>query len=221
LLTAYFLLGLREAADVALAIGRKGFAADCRDLAERCAAGMNSLCWDEERGLYTDVPGRPVFSEHAQCLMILSSAVPSPRAGRVMSGLDREDADVARTTIYFTHYLFEVCALLGMSDLARRRMELWFGLADLGFATAPEAPEPSRSDCHAWSSHPIHHLVATFCGVRPSQPGFRAWEVRPLGGFGSELRMVIPHPDGELRIEARQRSGENPRVDVQLAPASR
>ncbi|MCB0149737.1 MAG: hypothetical protein KDE01_19095, partial [Caldilineaceae bacterium] len=84
---------------------------------------------------------------------------------------------LTRTTIYFTHYLFETYRLLEQPAALFERLGLWFDLAAQGFKTTPEQPEPSRSDCHGWGAHPLYHFFATLLGIRPSAPGFGQVEI--------------------------------------------
>ena len=60
-------------------------------------------------------------------------------------------------------------ALLNLGDREEmlRRIEVWKELVDKGFRTVIERPDPSRSDCHAWGSHPIFHAATGFGERRP------------------------------------------------------
>ena len=78
------------------------------------------------------------------------------------------------------------------------RMELWFYLKEMGFKTPVELPEPSRSDCHAWSSHPLFHYHATLLGIRPTEPEFRSVEITPHLGSLDWAHGRMPHPDGGM-----------------------
>ncbi|MBA3686995.1 MAG: alpha-L-rhamnosidase, partial [Planctomycetes bacterium] len=155
---------------------------------------------DEGRGLYAEDKARTVFSEHSQCLALLADAVPAARRARVARGL-LDDPALARTTIYYSHYLFETLRLLGRVDRMIERMGLWFSLEELGAKTTIEMPEPSRSDCHAWGAHPLYHYAATILGVRPAGFGFAAVEIAPLLGPLSWARGAVPHPRGDIRVE--------------------
>jgi hypothetical protein len=119
---------------------------------------------------------------------------------RVAEGL-LGHADLIRTTIYFSHYLFETYAALGRIDALFERMGLWFELPALGFTTTPEQPEPSRSDCHAWAAHPLYHYFATVLGIRPTDPGFAAVEIRPQLGSLTYAQGTLVHPRGEIAVD--------------------
>ena len=81
------------------------------------------------------------------------------------------------------------------------RMSLWLDLQTQGFKTTPEAPEPTRSDCHGWGSHPIYHFFATVMGVRPDSFGFSAVDIRPQPGPLKHINGKIVHPSGWIEAD--------------------
>jgi hypothetical protein len=143
-------------------------------------------------------------SEHGQILPLLSGLCAPERAARAVRSLV-EDPDLARTTIYFTHYLFEAYRQIGRGDRIAARMGLWHDLESAGMTTTPESPEPTRSDCHPWGAHPLFHLAATVAGIRPAAFGFARMAVCPAPGFGLQRMAVrIPHPRGQVALEIKR-----------------
>jgi hypothetical protein len=69
-------------------------------------------------------------------------------------------------------------------------------------------PEPTRSDCHGWGSHPLFHCFASLLGVRPVSMGFRSVEIRPQLGTLQGAKATLVHPLGEIVIDVQQRDGE-------------
>jgi alpha-L-rhamnosidase len=188
--------------------GEPALAARDRELALRVAESCD-VYWDEQRGLYRDSRNGGTFSEHAQVLALLSGMVPSGRISRLLDGLTHAP-DLARTTVYFSHYLFEVAARFRRPELLGRRLGFWSELQERGFTTVPESPEPSRSDCHAWGSHPLFHRLASILGIRPSAPGFASVRIEPMPGDLAPVSGSWPHPlgdivvaieDGEIRVK--------------------
>lgn len=180
-----------------------------RTLAQRLARGCEPA-WDEARGLYRDGHQQTTTSEHAQVLALLSGLVPATRAVRLLNALENEPS-LARTTVYFSHYLCEVAARFHCPNLLFRRLEYWKALPDQGFTTVPEQPEPSRSDCHAWGAHPWYHLLASVLGIRPAQPGFAAVRITPMTDPLTQAEGVWPHALGDIRVRI---SGEHGEVHV-------
>lgn len=185
-----------------------------RRAAASLAAAIDRVFWDESRGLYADDPDHQHFSEHAQCLALLSGLAPPAHRDAIARNLF-SDPDLARTTIYFSHYLFEACRLTGRMDAYFDRLEHWLALPGQGFKTTPEEPEPSRSDCHAWGAHPLFHARATVLGIRPTAPGFRSVSIRPQLGPWSVAEGTVPHPKGEVFVSVR-RDGDGLRGEVRV-----
>lgn len=193
----HFIYTLRMAAELEDGFGEPEFAARDRRLADRMAAAVTVAFWDSQRGVYADDLAHQHFSEHAQCFAIL--------AGDRQTRLDAPD--LSRATIYFSHYLFEAARLVGRIDLLFERLDLWSYLKRMGFKTAVESPEPSRSDCHAWGAHPLYHTFATLLGIRPAGFGFQSVRIEPQLGPMEWGRGTIPHPRGSLSLALKRTEG--------------
>ncbi|MDQ5850544.1 MAG: alpha-L-rhamnosidase, partial [Chloroflexota bacterium] len=173
-----------------------------RQLADR----ITPRFWDAGRGLFADDLACAHFSEHTQCLALLSGAVSTERRVRIGQGLLGDPA-LTRTTIYFTHYLFEAYRLLGRADAVFDRLQLWFDLPVQGFKTTPERPEPTRSDCHGWGAHPLFHGFATILGIRPAAFGFERVEIAPLLGPLQSVSGSLVHPRGMIDVQLETQDG--------------
>ncbi|MBA3710335.1 MAG: alpha-L-rhamnosidase, partial [Planctomycetes bacterium] len=197
---------LRLAAELEDALGEPELAALRRRHADQATRALDRRFWNEARGLYADDLAHQRFSEHSQCLALIAGITDEARRERVASGL-MTAADLARATIYFKHYLFEACRLIGRVDHLLAQLPYWFDLAGQGFVTTPEMPEPTRSDCHAWGAHPYFHYFATILGIRPAAPGFARVRIQPqLGGLTSASG-TFPHPRGDLMVEVSDHDG--------------
>jgi hypothetical protein len=84
--------------------------------------------------------------------------------------------------------------------LIQQKLEFWKQMTAMGLKTPVEMPEPTRSDCHAWSSHPLFHMHASLAGIRPASPGFSRVCVAPNPGSLSRLDSSIPHPAGKISL---------------------
>lgn len=163
-----YVLGL--AAELERYAGENELADRLERIRRRVADRIIEHYWDESRGLFADSLKKDRFSEHAQCFALLSGVLDADRQARVIDGLLKAP-DLARATIYFQHYLFEVYRLARRIDAMLDRMQLWFDLPAMGLKTCLEKPEPSRSDCHAWGAHPLYHACASILGIRPAALG--------------------------------------------------
>lgn len=207
---------LTQAAELEAMLGERHLAARNRALARRMARAASAAFWDEGRGLMADTLTHDRFSEHTQCMAVLSGLISARQRKRIAHGL-LNDPDLDRCTIYFSFYLFETLRALGRVDAMLDKLQLWFDLKTNGLKTPIESPEPARSDCHGWGSHPLFHYFATILGIRPTSLSFKTVEIRPqLGGLAHASGRLV-HPDGEIVVEARAEGGRLA-VNVQLPP---
>jgi hypothetical protein len=76
----------------------------------------------------------------------------------------------------------------------------WFEQIENGLTTFAENPEPTRSDCHAWSAHPILGFFQIIAGVTSTAPGWSKVRIAPQPFELRRFDAKIAHPDGELRV---------------------
>ncbi len=195
------------------ALGELELAARLRRMAANGTKALD-VFWDAARGMYADDFMHEHFSEHTQCLALLSGTLSIERSAQVGEHL-LNAPDLARATIYFSHYLFEAYRVIGRTDVLLQKLDLWHGLLARGFCTPVESPEPSRSDCHAWGSHPLFHMRATILGVRPAALGFTSVEIAPQLGGLSWASGRVPHPSGEI-VVALRRTGNTLYAEIVL-----
>jgi hypothetical protein len=198
---------LRLAAELEDGFGEPEPATRWRRIAAELSRGSDAAFWNEDRGLYSDSPGRAERSELVQCLALLGGGVPPARRERVAHSL-LHGAAADPSTVHTTHYLFEVCRLLGRPEVVFDRLGFWVELMRRGLRTPVESAEPTRSDCHAWGSHPLYHFFATLLGIRPAGWGFRQVEIAPLLGPLEHVAGRLVHPaGGEIVVELEQKGG--------------
>jgi|GEM_PF-240790 len=195
---------LKRAAQLELYAGVPELAQRYEVLAIRMAAAGHSAFWHEERRLYADDRTHESFSEHTQCLAILSGMLDRDRK-RQLAGSLKERPTLTQTSIYFSHYLFETYAELGLMDLLFERLEDWFGLQARGFTCTPEHfDDGTRSDCHAWGAHPVYHFMTALLGIRPDSMAFRTVRIEPRLGPLSWVKGRMVHPLGVIEAEFRK-----------------
>ena len=195
---------LLAAAKVEDAVGETAQATYCRDRAKTVAAAIRARFWDASRGLVADTVRKDRFSEHAQCLALLVDILPPDDRARAFAGLVGAK-DLARCTVYFSHYLFETYLKFERADLFLEKLDLWRGFVRDGLKTPLEAPGVrGRSDCHAWGAHPLYHLLTGVAGIRPVADGFSEVEVAPQFGGLKFIKASLPTPKGMLSVDLRR-----------------
>ena len=105
--------------------------------------------------------------------------------------------------------------MINRPDALFQRLENWFELPGRGFVTTPECPEPTRSDCHAWGSHPLFRYYATILGIRPAAMGFAEVSIRPQLGPLKDIKCRMVHPQGWIEANLR-RAGDKIEGEISL-----
>ncbi|MGD0897179.1 MAG: hypothetical protein ABR915_05040 [Thermoguttaceae bacterium] len=211
-----YVAALQKSAEVEDGLGEPLLARRLRAKAARTAEAVKAKFWDEARGLVADNLAHTEFSEHGQCLALLTDTLTGDQAKRCFEQL-LAARDLKRTTIYFSFYLLETWRKFGRGDLIVGRMSFWKDLVKQGLKTPVEMPGHTRSDCHAWGSHPLFHLHASVAGVRPASPGFRTVRIVPLPGGLPKIVSSTPHPDGFIKLDLVF-DGNRCRGSVELPP---
>lgn len=103
----------------------------------------------------------------------------------------------AECSYYFAYY--KHLAMLPADYLAQ--LGPWSAMIGQGLTTFAENPEPTRSDCHAWSAHPLLGFFQLIAGVTSVAAGWRRARIEPRPGRLKSFEAVIPHPDGSISVQ--------------------
>lgn len=197
LMNLLYIQTLEKAAELEAALGSEPQAAIYRSQVERTARAVLKSCWSVERNMMADEPARECFSEHAQILVILSEVFDEETQRAALAAL--ATPGLSKASIYFGHYLFEALFAMNEPSGVRARLEDWTHLSGQGFKTPPEVFGPTRSDCHAWGSHPIYHFQTGVQGILPASPGFKTVVIKPHDLGWKNTEGVLVHPWGEIK----------------------
>lgn len=203
ILTLQFAYTLRQASALFDFFGEKTKAQHYAQLADRLTGATWRHCWDAGRGLLADTPDRASFSQHANILAVLTDALPKEQ----QAGLTQKimaDKSITQATFYFRFYLFQALKKTGLGDAFLSQLDDWRTMLDMGLTTFAENPEPTRSDCHAWSASPNYEFFSTVLGINPASPGFRTVRIEPYLGHLEFAEGAIPHPDGSIFVRVEK-----------------
>ncbi len=147
-------------------------------------------------------PAKKEFSQHANILAILTNAIPATQQREVLTRLMRPTPpdSLRPATYYFKFYLFQALKKTGMGDEFLPQLQPWHTMIANGLTTFAEQPEPTRSDCHAWSASPVYEFLSTVCGINPAEPGFRSVRIEPYLGTLPRVEGSMPHPAGTIAV---------------------
>jgi hypothetical protein len=141
---------------------------------------LRTKAFDSQKRIFVDDSTGLHLSQHTNILAILTDTYLGVVDGQVLMDNILNNPTLAKATVYFKFYLFEAMHHVGRADLIWPDLKLWHDMLDNGLTTFAEKPEPTRSDCHAWSSHPLYHFIASILGIRPIAPGCSALSIKPL-----------------------------------------
>ncbi len=228
-LTLQFIEGLHDAEEMELAFGSPERAHQYAALIRKASAALNAQNWDAHYGLYADTPAKKSWSIEANVLAVLLDVAPRAKQTAIMRRLLASNSEAQTTvegrpvpamstpTYYFRFYLSRALEHAGMADLYLQQLQPWYDMLRLGLTTWAENPEPTRSDCHAWSATPNYDLLTLVAGIRPDVPGFRRVRIKPhLRGL-HHLDASMPHAGGPIHT-VYQLEGPSWKATVTLPP---
>jgi alpha-L-rhamnosidase len=210
-----YVYALERAAEMEAGNGRREAGSGYRAQAEAVRAAVRARAWDPKRGLFRDAPDTGAYSQQTNVLAILADAVP-PAAQKALMERVLADTTLTQASYYFSFYVLEALRKAGLGDRYIERLAPWQAMLKLGLTSAPENPEPTRSDTHAWSAHPNYGLLATVLGVRPSSPGFHTVRIAPALGPLRRAEGRVPHPLGDIEVQLVREGQHGMRADVTL-----
>lgn len=194
---------LRRAAELCAALGETDRAAHYAKVADGLIAAVNLRCWDQPRRLYADTPWHHNYSQHANVFAVLSGAI-TGEAARDLIQRVADDKTLIQATTYFRFYLLRAMKTAGLGDRYLDGLGQWRDMLARGLTTFAEKPDPTRSDCHAWSASPVYELLATVAGIEPASPGFATVRIAPHLGHLKRVAATVPHPRGEIIVDLRR-----------------
>ncbi|MBS1802963.1 MAG: alpha-L-rhamnosidase [Acidobacteria bacterium] len=214
-LTLQFIEALQAAEELEDNYGSKEKVAEYRAIISRAREAINRENWDGEHGLYADTPAKNSWSRQANVLAVLLDVAPRDEQEKIIHRLlaakEHESVSFEGKTIpplsslsyYFRFYLNRAIDHVGMGDQFLPQLQPWYEMLDLGLSTWAETPEPTRSDCHAWSASPNYDLLTIIAGIHSAAPGFSRVQIAPhLTGL-HQLDASMPLRSGEIKVTYR------------------
>ena len=206
---------LREAAKLFACFNRPAAAMHYNQLAGKLCASTYKLCFDQQTMRMANTPEKRSFSQHAGIMGILCAAVPPAQMKAVMQKI-LSGTGMSQATFYYRFYLTRALKVAGMADMYYEQLAPWRGMLANGLTTFAENPDPTRSDCHAWSASPNYDFFATICGIVPDAPGFKKVLIAPHPGALREIDASMPHPAGTIDVKLKRIGKDGIRADVTL-----
>ena len=216
-ITLQFAYTLQQAALLFDHFNQRSEAANYRTIANKLIAGAYAQCFDAAKNALANTPEKKSFSQHAGIMAILTGAIPQPAVQKVMNTI-LYDTSLSQATFYYRFYLNRALKQAGMADMYYSQLKPWHDMIKIGLTTFAENPEPTRSDCHAWSSSPNYDFLATICGIMPDAPAFKKVLIKPALGELKEVNGRMPHPNGFIAVALKRTGTSGIEGTIELPP---
>lgn len=203
IITLQFAYTLKQANEIFTDFGFNKEAGEYSALARKLNKNTFKLCYDIDKHLVADTSDQRSYSQHAGIWAILSGAIPNKYQKQMITRL-LEDKTIGQVTFFYHFYLTQALKKIGMADLYYGKLTPWRDMLKLNLTTFAEKPEPTRSDCHAWSASPIYDFLATICGIMPNASGFQRVMIKPSLGELHEAEGIMPHPKGMISVKLKR-----------------
>jgi len=219
----WLLIALERLSGMFRLAGKPSEARPLKEWAQRLRKSLMALV--RRDGLLTDgltTAGKPVKSAsiHAQTLAILAGFEPqhdSERMEKVLLPFIRQQqVQEISPSCYWITYVFEVLASRGhAAEVLQFIRDKWTPMAEHG--TTWEVFKPRLGDesfSHAWSAHPLYHLMETVGGIRQTAPAWGKILFEPTFE-GDSAKTIVPTPHGPIR-SAWERTAVDIKVRLDL-----
>ncbi len=192
----YYVTALNDAAYICEKCNRPAFAEEYRIRSKEVSDVVNSLCYNEKTGMYKDGSVTETYSMHTSVWAILSGIADGDKAKELVDKLDTEG--IKKCTFAMNYHLLRALEKTDCYDRAFKVFEDWKVMIDNGCTTWCENPDSPRSECHGWSSAPLHDFPRHILGV---QIGFDdEIVIQPYTGHLSFARGVVPGRFGDIAV---------------------
>lgn len=200
--TLQFVYAIHKAVELFAAFGMDDVAREYTAIENSLKQSTYLLCWDEDKKMLASLPNKLEFSQHANTLAVLTNMANINYADLMRRTV--ADTNIVQCTVYYRFYLNQAMKIAGLGNSYVSMLTPWRNMLAIGLTTFAEKPEPSRSDCHAWSASPNYDLLATVLGVTPGSAGFKMVVIAPnLGGLDF-AKGIMPHPQGMIEVNVKK-----------------
>jgi len=212
------LLYVRSLETMALCAGLAGDGVAGQRYGEEAAVLKRKLFadfWDENRMAFRHSSLGGV-TRYSNMFGIFFGYFDARQQDAVKRGVLLNDSIQKITTPYMRFYELEaLCATGDQGHVLKEMKDYWGGMLSLGATSFWEKYDPTekgvqhyamygrpfgRSLCHAWGASPIYLLGKYYLGVKPLEPGYQRYAVRPVLGGLEWMEGDVPTPHGNVRV---------------------
>ncbi len=191
---------LKDAAEICDACEYNGLASDYRRMHANIVNAVNDHCYNEEVGLYIDVPGEKTYSEHTAVWAIIAEAVTGKDAYNLAERM-MNCSFIAKSSFSKAYDLLRALEKVGCYEkYAPEILKQWDIMLDKHCTTWGESVSFPRSECHGWSCVPMYEMSAMILGVSPLENGYTKVKIKPVTMGLTYAKGRIPTPYGYIDV---------------------
>lgn len=189
-------------------------------------AKLDEAFWNDEKGamVHNRIDGKQcsTVTRYANMFSVLYGYLDNDKKTKVRDNVLLNDSILRITTPYMRFYELEALCCLGEQDKVMSEIKsYWGGMVKENATTFWEKYDPTQSGrghyamynrpygkslCHAWGASPIYLIGKYYLGVKPVEPGYQKFEIRPdLGGL-KWMEGTVPVPGGKIDVYMNNRS---------------
>jgi len=210
-----YIMVLQAVANMAKQIGEEKFAEQCLQQSEQLKSTAHKTFWDPGENAYKSYVGDQAISNYAeltQSFAILAGVGTDTIHNDLRDKLVDEQNGMTTTTLSQSLYKFEAILI----DETRGQfvfdkiLKDWSKMLFAGATSFWETLDGgwdfnhAGSLCHGWSGIPVYFYGAYGLGIKPLEPGFKRFLVKPFLGM-DELKGVVPTANGNIKIALNKR----------------
>ena len=207
IISMQFAYAAQKAAEMFKHFGQPVEAERYIQVSDNITKAVYEKCWDASKGYLADTPEKNEFSMHAQIFGVLTNTIPEKDQKEFVKRF-MNDKTLIQPTMYFRFYLTQALKKTGLANLYLETLGSWHEMLNNGLTTFAEKPDPTRSDCHAWSASPNYDFLATVAGIRPGVPGFKSIDMEPALGKLTFIKGQMPHPSGLIIFDLKRKGND-------------
>jgi len=205
----YRSLMLMEA--IAEVLGEFGDVIEFGKMASKTYDAFNEVFWNGEG--YVDGESTTHRSLHANMMPLAFGLVPEERKATVLEFIHSRGM---ACSVYGAQFLLDALYEVGDGDyaldlMATKNERGWYHMIELGSTITLEAWDmkykPNLDWNHAWGAAPANVIPRGLFGIKPTEPGFRRFSVRPQLGHLSKASLKLPTIRGTIECNCTAADG--------------
>ncbi|MCE5198111.1 MAG: family 78 glycoside hydrolase catalytic domain [Armatimonadota bacterium] len=225
---------LRQSAAMADLLGEYCDVLLFSEWAEDLKSAINTHLWDNDNQAYIDsihADGKRsnVFSQQTQTIAYLCDIVKEDLKDKFAQYVTEVPEHWAKVgSAFMMAFSIEALEKAGNRSKILNLIRKWWGLMIDSDATACwetfssgiDQKWPTRSYCHAWSAAPAHALPSYILGVKPLEPGFNKFEVKPYLEDLDWARGEVPTPHGQIIVDLKRTTDNTIELRLSVPPCT-